>query len=138
MLPKPLYESMPYFCLVFGAINIIFPTDTLQLICGGLLYSSGAAIWIMRSQSRRIDAQRTPFNPHSFLPWHEASVLPEWLYEAMPFIYILAGILLQRHTETELMNYAGYVLLGIGLFILVLRHRHRTLSDNATLHHSEM
>lgn len=126
MLPKPLYESLPYFCLVFGALSMIFPTDLLQAISGGILYSSGSAIWIMRSQNRRSDALRTPLKPHRYLPWHEASLLPEPLYEAIPFIYILIGILLQSHTEASTLHYAGCAATTLGLGLLIIRHRNRS------------
>lgn len=138
MLPKPLYESLPYFCLVFGAMNIIFPTDLLQAISGGILYSSGSAIWIMRSQNRRVDATRTPLKPHRYLPWHEASVLPEPLYEALPFIYILTGILLQRHTEANALHYTGCAAFTLGLGLLITRHRNRSHTSHSHPIHLKM
>ncbi|WP_372835181.1 hypothetical protein [Pontibacterium sp.] len=119
-------------------MNIIFPTDLLQAISGGILYSSGSAIWIMRSQSRRADSLRTPLKPHRYLPWHEASLLPEPLYEAIPFIYILIGILLQSHTEATMTHCAGYAAITLGLGLLIIRHRNRTPREHPHPLHLKM
>ncbi|MBE9396715.1 hypothetical protein IOQ59_05500 [Pontibacterium sp. N1Y112] len=119
-------------------MNIIFPTDLLQAISGGILYSSGSAIWIMRSKNRRADALHTPLNPHRYLPWHEASLLPEPLYEAIPFIYILIGILLQSHTEASTLHYAGCAAITLGLGLLIIRHRNRSPKEHSHSLHLKM
>lgn len=132
MLPKPLYESLPYFSLVTGALSVVFPTDILQAASGLLLYWVGAFVWIIRSQHRRIDNNSYPLLNANSLPWHKTSHLPEPIYEAMPFIYILSGSLILRYSPHLPAIFAGFTLLTLGLTIWTQRHISRsTLSAHS-------
>ncbi len=134
MLPKPLYESLPYFCLAAGAINTAMPTDAFQAIGGFILYCTGAAVWIMRSRYRRVDPRPLQLSRTNigYLFWGRGKLLPEPLYEALPFIYIIIGIILQGYFETEAAIYSGFAVFVLGLLLLTFRHLNR--SDDKSHH----
>lgn len=53
MLPKPLYEALPYLYPAGGLLAIIVLHNLASVICGGMLISAGYVIWTMRRNYRR-------------------------------------------------------------------------------------
>ena len=50
---------------------------------------------------------------------------PEWLYEVMPFIYMLAGFVVIYHFDTAIGYGAGALLIIAAFLIWALRFDHR-------------
>ncbi|MGB0466565.1 MAG: hypothetical protein ACPGF7_03410 [Pontibacterium sp.] len=140
MLPKPLYESLPYFCLVSGALSTALPTDALHATSGLILYCIGATVFILRSRHRRVDAKTNNIrqNRQRYIPWQKGSLFPEPLYEAIPFLYILCGILLQCYARSALLIYSGFIVFAIGVVILALRHSYRVDKRKHPVQHMDM
>lgn len=53
MLPKPLYEALPFLYPAVGLLGIAFLRNFAGLVCGGMLISAGYVIWTMRRNYRR-------------------------------------------------------------------------------------
>ncbi len=68
MLAKPIYESIPYFYIVFGSFCVVASSALLPTILGVLLFFNGANIWRLRSNARRKDRQvnRIRANKHFY------------------------------------------------------------------------
>ena len=125
-LPSPLYEGLPYLYLASGLIIMLMSTGTpLNLVLGLALYLIGSLVWIARSNARRGDRyqhraelRRQRTNLHS-------NYLPEWFYEEQPFIYILAGLACQIHTDHILGTISATLLYGASLLVFYARIQHR-------------
>jgi len=77
MIPKPLYELVPYICLTVGSGSVISHSSLLGVIAGVMLYAAGSLIWLMRFN------HRYPV-PKKFA--RRGGFLPETIYEFKPFI----------------------------------------------------
>jgi len=53
MLPKILYEFLPYLYIVIGAGSGLFTTSTIILIASILFMISGVVVFVIRSRYRR-------------------------------------------------------------------------------------
>ncbi len=120
MISKPVYELIPYGCLVAGVAVILPASNWGQELFGLLLFFSGALIWIWRSSARRRDAAR---------PRGKQWLLPRGLYEQLPFLCIAVALLVLGHGATPLQMLPAWLLLLAGC--LAFTHRllyrlHRT------------
>lgn len=77
MLSKPVYEALPYGCLILGSVSLISFLNIVAVVAGISLYALGAIIWLMRFR------YRYPV-PKKFI--RRGRTLPEDLYEFKPFI----------------------------------------------------
>lgn len=118
MLPKLLYEVKPHACLLSGCWLSSVATNPFFLSAGLLLFGSGAVLWVLRSEYRRTD------DPN-FIPVNELLIYPPWLYEFLPFIYIISGIGLVRYDNTQWFTIAGSAIIFWGLYCLIKRTIHR-------------
>ena len=94
MLPKPLYETLPYLYFAVGSGIWLTGDSLLEVGAGALLFFAGAQQWILRSNYRRPDRIRANMiNGHSKLAEKELkhSTYPSWVYELLPFVYIALG-----------------------------------------------
>tara|TARA_R110001583_G_scaffold9356_8_gene44497 strand:- start:900 stop:1379 length:480 start_codon:yes stop_codon:yes gene_type:complete len=139
MLPKPLYEILPYCYFIVGSTLWLASSTPLELFAGVLLYIAGAQQWVQRSNYRRSDRIRTNLiNNHLHLA-EEAlhhDLYPRWLYEMLPFFYIGLGYQLANlfHnpslTNILVLDFsfslaAALSLIIAGFLVLTLRGRHR-------------
>ena len=83
MLPTYVYESLPVAYISIGITLISQSTNNMFLFSGTIFYICGAIIWIMRSNFRRKDR---------FIVPKKNILLPEIVYETLPFVYILLSI----------------------------------------------
>ncbi|QCG48722.1 hypothetical protein [Aeromonas schubertii] len=115
MLPRPLYELLPYLSLAVGLGLLSSASQPGLLLAGLLLFVAGARIWSLRSNYRRRDRHYQVWSGNT----------PEWLYEGRPFALILLGLLLLRLGDHPLLALLALAGLGWGLWQWALRYRHR-------------
>ncbi|WP_207062628.1 hypothetical protein [Motiliproteus sp. SC1-56] len=140
MLPKPLYEALPYGIFALGSLCWLLSERPLVVVLGIVLYCLGALLWVWRTHYRRRDRVRANLvdkvRSQRLKPRFRHWVWPRALYEAMPFAYIAAGFvlatLLSRDAtsgsatlSSSLLLMATLLLLLSGVTVLVLRGRHR-------------
>jgi hypothetical protein len=58
---------------------------------------------------------------------------PGWLYERLPYVYILTGLLATSGIELTVSTLSGAVLVVVGLIVFRLRLRYRALSAQRVL-----
>ncbi len=117
MLTKPIYEALPLTYLVTGAGSFLTLEQGYGVLAGLLLYSMGSLLWVMRSNFRRKDKNRSPGN--------KRLITPEWLYEFVPFIYLaMAGFVLSLNAHI-LLTVLVSLLSFHSMHILYMRHKHR-------------
>jgi len=56
MLPKPVYEALPYVYPIGGLLAIASLRNLVGILCGVMLISAGYVIWTMRRNYRREQA----------------------------------------------------------------------------------
>jgi hypothetical protein len=145
MLPKPLYETLPYLYFLVGSALWIASNSPLQIIAGMLLYFAGAQQWVLRSNYRRPDRVSANLMEHPHHGEQQTGLYPRWLYEILPFLYIglgyqLANLLRQPQWQQQLgldsafTLTASFCLLVAGYLVLLLRGLHR-FGAHATSHH---
>ncbi len=115
MIPKQLYESLPYLYMALGIAVLFAIGNYFALFSGLMLFLAGSLIWILRSDHRR--ASRKQRGP-----------LPYWLYELQPFIYAAFGISLWLYSQSVYFYPSAALLTVTGLQVWYLRgvqRRHR-------------
>lgn len=127
MVPKLIYELQPYLYLGFGAASVISTDNAFAQVAGGTLYCLGALVWIMRSNYRRKDQRR--------MPRDRVVLLPESLYEFVPFLYVAAAILLLSITVTLPSVVFALLLLVQGGHMLYQRQRYRSYQWHGLRYH---
>lgn len=139
MLPKPLYEILPYCYFIVGGALWLASSGVLEMLAGVLLYFAGAQQWVLRSNYRRTDRVKTNLiNNHLQLAKEQLHhpLYPRWLYEMLPFLYIGLGYQLANliHNPSLADNLAldipfaltaSLCLIIAGYLVLILRGRHR-------------
>lgn len=117
MLPKQLYELLPYLYLLAGALCFALLPHPFGAWSGWLLLHAGGLVWIMRSHRRRQNSTAASRE-------HQ---LPFWLYELLPFITIGGGLYLLLRFDNPWLLPSAVLLLVAGLQIWWLRYarRHR-------------
>lgn len=123
MLPKTIYESLPYMYIGGGASEVVYLDSFLANFSGVLLYLAGAMVWVLRSNHRRRDSEET----------RKKATLPETFYEFFPFISIGAGIALYSATDSWMFYPSAILFVAAGLQALALRSIHRHRNDVAAV-----
>lgn len=59
--------------------------------------------------------------------------LPDWLYEALPFVYVAGGLATISHFDTPAGHGAGALLLFAALVILKMRNDYRNFKDTINM-----
>lgn len=125
MLPKSVYEALPYTNLAIGAV-IIYRYDTVLLTLSGVLFFAvGAFMWAMRSYNRRT-------NQHSW-QYDYGDFNRNW-YEFKPFFYMLFGLLAVNRLESSILAMLGMIVGLYGLYLIILRSLHRHLTTPGRHH----
>ena len=120
MIPKKLYETLPYLYMAIGVLVLFVLGNYFALFSGLMFFMAGSLIWILRSDHRR--ASRKHHGP-----------LPHWLYELLPFIYAAVGLVLYNYAHTIYLYPSAVLLLVAGLQIWYLRgaqRRHQQPTGN--------
>ncbi|MCW8883668.1 MAG: hypothetical protein OQK12_00265 [Motiliproteus sp.] len=137
MIPKPIYEALPFCYFFAGSALWLYSDSPTQIIAGVLLFCASALQWIFRTNYRRRDrvaaniigrTQNQKINPKNRL------ILPRWLYEVLPFSYIALGYILSNLTQLsqwqliyslDLALLSSFMLCTAGFLVLLLRGVHR-------------
>jgi len=115
MMPKVIYELLPYVCMVGGLAEVTYFKTIMTTGSGLLFYGAGALMWILRSNHRRTDPQagRKLVNDN------------QSFYELKPFFLIAIGVLLFTWLNTWMALPLSALTAMLGTYIIVLRSMHR-------------
>jgi hypothetical protein len=116
MLPKFIYESLPYVNLTIGVSIICCYQSVFTAFSGLLFFAVGAVMWMLRSDHRRKDQHCRQINHLK---------LRRELYEVKPFFYIVFGLLATNWIDVVLVDLAGASVALFGLFVVIKRSIHR-------------
>jgi hypothetical protein len=116
MLPKFIYESLPYINLAIGVAEICFFHSFWTALSGAMFFGAGAVMWVLRSDNRRKD-KRTKIR-YQYNRGRE-------LYEIKPFFYIVFGLLVTNWLNTPTLHLAGAAVALFGLYLLLKRGIYR-------------
>jgi hypothetical protein len=108
MIPRQLYETLPYLYMVAGVAVLVAIGNYFAIFSGLMLFLAGSLIWILRSDHRR--ASRKQQGP-----------IPYWLYELQPFIYSAVGITLALYAQSMYFYPSAVLLTVTGLQVWYLR-----------------
>lgn len=115
-LPSTVYENLPYmYFLICGAL-LIYGDSSVVVISAALFYGAGSMVLVWRSANRRLDKQHKP-------PLKK--LLPEMLYEYLPFIYGAIAVFLFLVAKIEWLKFFAFVFAIIALKNIILRHNNR-------------
>ena len=117
MLSKPIYEFVPYACLIVGGVSVIFIEGALGIIAGASLYTLGALVWMMRFHFRH-PAKRN-FS-------RRGSVVPEEVYEFKPFLFLASSLFLFSFYSSAWAIGIGLAIVAYSFYILFKRYQYRT------------
>ncbi|HEY5716987.1 MAG TPA: hypothetical protein VIS52_00730 [Motiliproteus sp.] len=120
MLPKALYEILPYAYLFGGLSLMTSQSDWIILACSWIVYTGGSIMWVLRSDARRIN-KRIP-------PYSKGFYLHEDIYESLPFLFIGIGVLAIRFLESWVFFSVGLVMMAYGGYVLAIRIVRRKIS----------
>ena len=120
MLPRAIYETLPYIYLFSAMALMGFHPDWIVVAFAWVLYTSGSITWVLRSDARRVNPRRPKHKNNMFL--HDD------LYESVPFLYIGCGILVMRYLGDGWLFYAGLIVFVLGCTVLGIRVNRRKIS----------
>lgn len=124
MIPKPLYEPLPYV-YILGALMVLLLADQVWVyLFAALLYAGGAAIWVMRSNYRRKTSPQMVRNRAS------AWLFPRLVYEFLPFVYLGIGVLILSQLSLPWSLVPGGLLCLAGALVWLIRAIYRSQSLN--------
>jgi hypothetical protein len=112
MLPRRLYESLPYAYLTLGLAILCSVKNPYAFSSALLFVLAGAAVWVVRSEHRRTRHRLSVLN-HGILPF--------WCYELLPFSYLTLGLSLLSYSDNTLMYPPALILTVIGFQVWTLR-----------------
>ncbi|MEH6624806.1 MAG: hypothetical protein V7739_00040 [Motiliproteus sp.] len=125
MMIKFIYETAPYTYLITGGFFLFTPSSMLISSGGLLLFIAGSSIWIKRSLFRSRTSRHYPvveyLNHNKTLDqavdrYKTPYRIPAWLYEYLPFIYLLAGCSCYRYQQAH--EASMLILIAAILFVL--------------------
>ncbi|QYK13963.1 hypothetical protein K0I63_05450 [Shewanella rhizosphaerae] len=115
MIAQPVYEKLPAIYLLIAASTILLSPAPLPVLLAVIIFLLGARIFNMRSQNRRSD------NPKR----RRRGILPEALYNMLPYAYLLGALFVFRHGDSNYLMFAGAGLASFALFRLAQRRSYR-------------
>ncbi|SEL83471.1 hypothetical protein SAMN05216262_1255 [Colwellia chukchiensis] len=117
--PKFIYENLPYAYFLVSAYLLAFYETWVVFISAGLFYAAACITLVTRSSHRRVDRHKTAKNNN---------ILPEFLYEYLPYIYVAVAILLLLKTSLAISHFLAFCMMIIALRNLLLRKSNRRKS----------
>ncbi|WP_445946679.1 hypothetical protein [Shewanella sp.] len=115
MLIKPIYELLPFTYMAIGGLSLLYLEPKYAIAAAILIYLLGARIYILRSNNRRTDLKRK----------RKQGIMPQTLYNYLPFLCILAASILYRLVPRDSSVLIAICLLTYGLYILMRRASYR-------------
>ena len=121
-LNQELYEFYPFLYFIFGTAFylLINGHEVLRIISLAACFGAGFIALLVRSRHRCLE--RTARVKTDKRLW-----FPRPVYEAIPVIYIAAGILLLASTRHVIAYISGLALVTAGCYFLFSRIMHRVL-----------
>lgn len=118
LLPKNLYEVLPYTYMTAGVAEIGLFDSILAMSSGILMFIAGALVWILRSNYRRVDAG-----------YAKHSATKQGFYELKPFCLIALGVVVIQTVDVNSASFFASLAILVGSYIWYLRiqNRHREL-----------
>jgi len=116
MIPKTIYELLPYGYMSAGVAEIGYFKTLLSTGSGLLFFMAGAFVWVLRSNNRRTDPEST----------RKLSGKTQGIYELKPFILIMIGVLLMTWMNYWVVTPLAAVVVMFGIYILFLRLSYRS------------
>lgn len=116
MLPKVIYELIPYFYMSAGVAEISYFHTRVSTVLGLVIFLVGTFIWIIRSEHRRQDPKVT----------RKERGLNNTLYEAKPFLLILCGVVANTWTTNWAIYPLALCFMLLGIYFVFLRTQHRS------------
>ena len=117
MLSKPIYELVPYACLIVGGVCVVSVESPLGIFSGVVLYALGALVWMMRFHSRHPIKQNFS---------RRGIVLPEKIYEFKPFLFVACSLLLLSFYSSDWAIGIGLAIVANSFYILFKRYQNST------------
>lgn len=116
ILPERIYENLPFGYFVVSGGLVILGDSWLYIVSATLFYGAGCITLVTRSANRRRDKK----NLQSI-----KQVLPEILYEYLPYGYIALGVFIILIVEQEVIQFLAFTLSIYGLRNIMCRHANR-------------
>jgi hypothetical protein len=111
-VPKPLYENLPYIYFIISGYLLTINHSWPVIFSSALFYGAACITLVSRSANRRLDKykdkHKTPSIKH---------VLPELLYEYLPYGYGAIALFTIMLTSNALFQFIAFT-----FFVLALRH----------------
>ncbi|GIU35221.1 hypothetical protein TUM4644_36460 [Shewanella colwelliana] len=122
MIARSIYEILPTSYLLVGGSTIVLHQESIAVVLALLVFVLGARIYNLRSKNRRTDPRKR----------RKHGLLPEALYDQVPFIYLLSAALLLRFSPVGIGGYVAAALLCYALYLLMQRSHYRKHQSTAT------
>jgi len=116
VLPKVVYENLPYGYFIISGYLLSIGKAWPMFFSAILFYCAGCITLVVRSAHRRLDKHPTKLLRH---------VLPELIYEYMPYGLAAIGIFILMITANPIFQFAAFTLFVIALRNLMCRHNNR-------------
>lgn len=123
MLSKPLYEALPLSYVVIASLVILLFDQAFAQCLAVIVYLWGSRIYSLRSTNRRTDAKKR----------RKKGWIPNSIYEHIPALCFLGGILLNQH-NSKVAPVLALCLCSFALYIFFLRvgyRKHKVFIANA-------
>lgn len=117
MLPKSVYETLPYMYLGGGMSEVVYFDSMVAMFSGVLFFVAGAMVWVMRSNHRRKDVE---------IKRKQHGRFPEAVYEFVPFMYLALGTALLAFGGTPLFYPSAALFVAAGAQTLIVRSIYRS------------
>jgi len=115
-LPDRIYEGLPFGYFIISGGLITIGEGWLYIVSAILFYCAACITLVARSARRRRDKRSL----NSTKP-----VLPEVIYEFLPYGYIAAGVMVIMLVEQEIVQFLSFTLCVYALRNIMCRHANR-------------
>lgn len=116
LLPKFIYEKLPYIYLSFSVYLITRGTEVPLVFSSLLFYAAACVVFVTRSYHRRNDRQTNLDGTHFY---------PAVVYEYLPYVNSAVGIIILFNFSNLLLLFTANVLILVSMRNLLCRRSNR-------------
>jgi L-asparagine transporter-like permease len=116
--PKIVYENLPYLYFIVSGYLLAFYDSWAVILSATLFYCAGCIILVTRSDHRRVDR-------HKHAKHHLKHVIPEMIYEYIPYLYFAIAVLILRTTNQAWLQFLATTLIIFAFRNLLFRKNNR-------------
>ncbi len=116
VLPKVVYENLPYIYYLISGALLIYGDSWYFIFSASIFYSAACIVLVTRSAHRRLDKHHTKMTKH---------LIPELIYEYLPYGYGAIGIFILMSTEQPIFQFVAFALFILAVRNLTCRHTNR-------------